>query len=388
MAPKREAGAAAGGGGAPPAKKAKKKAKKEGLPPEAGDLAEAAAAAAGWRALGHSLLFKDFPAAGGGRGPGAGGAAKLACFDFDETLVKTKSGGTVARSADDWKPWNPHVLLKLQELHDKGFRLAIFSNQGGVRGKVDGKAAQMRMERVDNFMKRAHETEVKKGGPKLTFGLLACLAVRLEDTRFRKPEPGMWDFAEARTLADGASAVEKGASFFCGDAAGRASDFSDADKGFAERAGLAFKVPEDVFGEEAGKKTVRPAAARQENFNQELCEALKALADEYFAVTKLAGEQPYDAAVVSKAPFKARALIKASSNLKAHPKAVASGKEAMALPGIGKGTAALIDEFIATGKIETPKELAKANDGPTAEQKAHAEEVAAKKQEHMSHAFL
>ena len=84
----------------------------------------------------------------------------------------------------------------------------------------------MRMERVDNFMKRAHETEVKKGGPKLTFGLLACLAVRLEDTRFRKPEPGMWDFAEARTLADGASAVDKGASFFCGDAAGRAGDFS------------------------------------------------------------------------------------------------------------------------------------------------------------------
>ena len=64
MAAKREGGPAGG-----PAKKRAR----AGLPAEAGDLAEADAAVEGWRALGHSLLFKDFPAAGGegGRGRGA-----------------------------------------------------------------------------------------------------------------------------------------------------------------------------------------------------------------------------------------------------------------------------------------------------------------------------
>ena len=379
MAAKREGGPAGG-----PAKKRAR----AGLPAEAGDLAEADAAVEGWRALGHSLLFKDFPAAGGGGGQGAGAPAKLACFDFDETLVKTKSGGTIPKGADDWKPWGPKVLLKLQELHDEGFRLAVFSNQGGVKGKVDGKAAALRMERLDNFMRRAHETEVKKGGPKLSFGLLACLAVRLEDTRFRKPEPGMWDFAEAQTLTGGASSVDKRASFFCGDAAGRAGDFSDTDLGFAKRTRLAFKLPEDVFGEESGKKTVRPAAAGQENLNKALCEALKELSKEYFDVKKIADDQPHLGELAKKATFKARALNKAQVNLAAHPKKVASGKEAMALPGIGKGTAKYIDEFLATGKIATPDDIAAAKDGPSVDQKAYAEQVAADKKEHMSHAFL
>ena len=377
------------------AAKKRKKAKKEAYSEAPGELAEAGAVVGGWRVLGESLLFKEFASAGG-RGAGA---AKLACFDLDGTLVKTKSGGPFAMKDTDWKLWNPKVFQKMQELHDDGFQVVIMSNQAGVNGKVDGKSAQLHMNRVEGFMQDSRKPlkTTEKAGNKcaasgrgeagFTFGLLACLAIRKE-SRFRKPEPGMWDFSRERAINAGAPRVDQGASFFCGDAAGRPGDFSDTDLEFAKRVGLAFKTPEDVFGEEAGKKTFYKAEG-QENLNKELSEALKALAKEYFDAKAIVEKQDLEVSdFPKKSMFKARALNKAATNLAGHTKKVESGKEAMALPGIGKGTAKYIDEFINTGKIATPEDITKALAGPSVEQEAAAEQVAAKKKEHMSHAFL
>ena len=56
---------------------------------------------------------------------------KLVISDVDGSLVKTKSGATFRKTADDWQ-WLPGRLEKLQELHRQGKRLSFASNQGGV----------------------------------------------------------------------------------------------------------------------------------------------------------------------------------------------------------------------------------------------------------------
>ena len=56
---------------------------------------------------------------------------KLVIFDADGTLVKTKSGRTFRKTADDWE-WLPGRLEKLQELRAQGKELAVATNQGGV----------------------------------------------------------------------------------------------------------------------------------------------------------------------------------------------------------------------------------------------------------------
>jgi bifunctional polynucleotide phosphatase/kinase len=61
---------------------------------------------------------------------------------------------------------------------------------------------------------------------------------------YRKPGRGMWD----AFCAHAGVAPNLQSSFFVGDAAGRPSDHGDADKGFATGVGLAFSVPEQVWG--------------------------------------------------------------------------------------------------------------------------------------------
>lgn len=45
---------------------------------------------------------------------------KIAAFDLDSTLIKTKSGNTFPRSATDWQWWNTVVPGKLRELNSNG----------------------------------------------------------------------------------------------------------------------------------------------------------------------------------------------------------------------------------------------------------------------------
>ena len=61
---------------------------------------------------------------------------------------------------------------------------------------------------------------------------------------FRKPEVGMW---RALCAMNGGVAPDLAASFFVGDAAGRATDHSDCDSAFAKAVGLPFFLPEAAF---------------------------------------------------------------------------------------------------------------------------------------------
>lgn len=47
---------------------------------------------------------------------------------MDWTLIKTKSGGTFAKSAKDWEFLYPEVPKKLKQLHVEGFVIVVFTN--------------------------------------------------------------------------------------------------------------------------------------------------------------------------------------------------------------------------------------------------------------------
>lgn len=51
------------------------------------------------------------------------------------------------------------------------------------------------------------------------------------------------------------------------------------------------------------------------------------------------------------AGFKRNAFVKAAATLESHTKAITCGKEALKLTGIGKGSVALIDEYLETGAM-------------------------------------
>lgn len=56
-------------------------------------------------------------------------SAKIAAFDLDGTLVKTKSGAEFALNGGDWMFAHRSVPAKLKEMYAEGFRIVIFSNQ-------------------------------------------------------------------------------------------------------------------------------------------------------------------------------------------------------------------------------------------------------------------
>lgn len=57
-----------------------------------------------------------------------GGMAKIAGFDMDYTLIKTKSGKKFPVNKDDWVLENAKVSRKLSNLAQNGFKIIVFTN--------------------------------------------------------------------------------------------------------------------------------------------------------------------------------------------------------------------------------------------------------------------
>lgn len=123
----------------------------------------------------------------------------------------------------------------MQEIHESGYKIVIFSNQALIKSALTGKGATKFKAKVDSILKAA-------GVP------AAVLAATMKD-EFRKPETGMWHFFVEK--CNGKTGVDKDESYYVGDAAGREYDFADTDKAFAKAVSLKFKTPEEVFGESA-----------------------------------------------------------------------------------------------------------------------------------------
>ncbi len=168
---------------------------------------------------------------------------KIAAFDLDDTLIKTKSGKQFPQSADDWQFWNANVQPTIESLVDEEYKIIIFTNQKGIS---TGK--QNKEDLLEKIVK-IHETL------QLPFDIFIATA----GDYYRKPMTGMWDlflslYPHLHFKLD--------ESFYCGDAAGREKnwmpgkkkDFSSSDYNFAYNINIPFDIPENCFrGEDKPK---------------------------------------------------------------------------------------------------------------------------------------
>jgi bifunctional polynucleotide phosphatase/kinase len=339
-------------GASPGAKKTAKKVKKE-EPVIKGEVKPVSFPNGrdGWKLLENTLLFKNFGV------DQEDAREKVAAFDLDGTVIKTRSGRPFAAKPDDWQQFNKDVFKKMQAYHDEGYRIAIFSNQGGVGKNVTGKAGQNLMTKID--MVDAHRANPKAQKGQYPFPFVAFFAIG-KGSPYRKPDPSMFKYF-TKTFNKGKCDLSQ--SFFCGDMAGREDDpgKSNTDREFAANCQLPFKTPEEIFGEGHGKKAVPKRGEGEENVNKELCEALLELAD----LLKEANNV-----------FKSRAFVKAAACLSDCSFKVTTKKEAVKLPGIGKSIGEKIEEFATTGKIAVIEELKESKDEIKKKAKQEAEEKA------------
>ena len=103
-----------------------------------------------------------------------------AAFDMDDTLIATKSGRTFAASRVDWRFWSDKVKPKLVAAHAAGYKLAIFTNQAGIAGKVHDKTKEAMI------CGKIEDVIAEVGVPMQAF-------VAIKEDHNRKPSPSMWD---------------------------------------------------------------------------------------------------------------------------------------------------------------------------------------------------
>lgn len=155
---------------------------------------------------------------------------KVAGFDLDDTLIKTKSGAKFAKSADDWKLYSENVVKKIKQYHDDNYLIVIFSNQKGIESKKV---------KIEDWQQKLESICKKIGVPMLVFA-------SIKSDIHRKPFPTMFDIL-CNMIKEAGKEIELKNSLYCGDAAGRKNDFSDSDYKFALNSGIDFFVPEVFF---------------------------------------------------------------------------------------------------------------------------------------------
>ncbi|XP_068659764.1 polynucleotide 3'-phosphatase ZDP-like isoform X2 [Aristolochia californica] len=170
-----------------------------------------------WKAL-QTLIFLE-------QDDGLHSSEKIAAFDFDGCLANT----SVRRVGPDaWSLLYASIPEKLQCLYRDGYKLVIFTNESNIERWKNKRqqAVDSKIGRLNNFIKCVKvpiQVFIACGMGKSKDGI---------DDPFRKPKPGMWRIMEK--YFNSGLPVDMNQSFYVGDAAGRATDHSDADKKFAE----------------------------------------------------------------------------------------------------------------------------------------------------------
>ncbi|VDM17552.1 unnamed protein product [Hydatigera taeniaeformis] len=174
------------------------------------------------------LTYKD---------PEAKTSSKVLALDLDGTIITPASGRVFPVDGNDWKFISPRIPDILKSYVDDGYAIVIMSNQGGLE--------KMQEKKIPEFKAKIEAVFKKIGVP-----MRAYFAVSTDFNR--KPRIGMWQALEADN--DGIE-IDRKASIFCGDAAGRVAkgkakqDHSHCDRLFAANLGVPFKTPEELWGE-------------------------------------------------------------------------------------------------------------------------------------------
>jgi bifunctional polynucleotide phosphatase/kinase len=172
---------------------------------------------------------------------------RIAAFDLDYTLVKTKSGNRFPKDKDDWVFYNDNIKKKLQEYDQFKYDIVIFTNQ-----KPLGKSKI----KQDNFLEKLNNIQHQ-------LGVKFSYFVSMGSGYYRKPSTGPFDVL----IENMNCKIDFKKSFYCGDAAERPvgwswtekrngkkiksvrkkKDFSGSDMFFASNCGLKFYVAEQLF---------------------------------------------------------------------------------------------------------------------------------------------
>ncbi|KAI3429347.1 hypothetical protein D9Q98_005442 [Chlorella vulgaris] len=281
----------------------------------------------GWTLHPPSFMYKIDPLAQGGK--------KIAAFDLDGTLAVVKSGRQFPMGPDDWRWFNKGVPAKLRELHSDGYQIVIFSNQGGVKKAINGKASSNVREKVDLMIEDLNSKKKKKDVDVPVQVFMATMK-----DHYRKPATGMWEFFVQHANAHVQPDLSE--SFYCGDAAGRDGDINEgaaSDREFAEAIGVRFLTPEEQFGETDVKKVAD--TGESSGHNDAMADAFARLAD------MLAGEGER---------FKATAFRNVSKIIAAHPAPITAAKDLKGVKGVGASSQAKITEFLETGTLAALQE--------------------------------
>lgn len=172
---------------------------------------------------------------------------RVAAFDFDDTVIATKSGNVFAKGPDDWRWWHPTVPAKLRQLHEDGYAVVVVSNQSSIVLKPDPKKAGD-MKSLSNFKSKA--TAVLSA-----LDLPITVYAATQKDLFRKPRNGMWQQMLKDYELNDTTDIDHDSSMFVGDAAGREADkaakarkdHSCSDRDFAANVGIPFQTPEEYF---------------------------------------------------------------------------------------------------------------------------------------------
>ncbi|KAH8897162.1 PNK3P-domain-containing protein [Thozetella sp. PMI_491] len=164
---------------------------------------------------------------------------KIAAFDLDGTIIRTKSGAPRSQNPDDWELWDSVVPTKMQEAYNQGFTIKIITNQGRLTDLNGNEAPE-----ASSFKQMIEQILGSLNVPLSIY--VACA-----NDNWRKPRTGIWDLLTDRYQNEG-KIVDRSRSFLVGDAAGRASDHADADFHYSVNLGIGFYTPEqyflDIFG--------------------------------------------------------------------------------------------------------------------------------------------
>lgn len=183
---------------------------------------------------------------------------KIAAFDFDGTLIATKSGNAFAKGADDWKWWHAGVPSKLKQLNEDGYAVIIVSNQSRIVPKPDPKRGGD-MKSLSNFKEKITAVLNQLDLP------ISVYAATGKDL-YRKPRTGIWEQILTDYKLTDAGDIDHESCIFVGDAAGREGDkaakirkdHSCSDRDFAANVGIPFQTPEEYFLGEPAKPFLRP----------------------------------------------------------------------------------------------------------------------------------
>ncbi len=147
----------------------------------------------------------------------------VAIFDLDHTLIKPKYGKTFYNNKNEWELYNNNVPFLLKKYYNNDYIIIVISNQKNLKNNM-AKYNHFKSKIIDFYN---------------LLNIDIILLASLTHNYFRKPMTGFYDKFFPNII--------KSDSFFCGDAGGLDTDFSDTDRKFSENIGIRFYHPIEFF---------------------------------------------------------------------------------------------------------------------------------------------